>query len=400
MTLFDYASALSRRANRVLESGSLFAKVLTSNDDSGRHGVLIPSDAYSYFPYLEIIDPSHNATKEFPAFDCSRGAEAMLAYKYYERYPERRITRLPGILNDASRGPRLLVFLHARHRDGSVAYFFDCAAGDRFKELFRLVFGEEVQPAAGNFVLRPVDAPAFAIDPVLEDLLVKFDKIKARGWIDTLRAGDTGVGYTFETLLGIKENNNQTADFNGIEIKCKGVREGKAADSGKVNLFQAGPVWCERLSTRQRIRSLGTPGADGLYKCRSQVTTRANNLGLLLNISSLESKIDLRKNENRIGYWPFKRLEKRLAEKHSRAVFVKARTRVGGEATQYAYEELVYCDRPSIDRFLNLVSDRNIVFEFIMAEEADGRARNHGYPWRLIRADFLGSLFTFQIKLR
>ena len=31
---------------------------------------------------------------------------------------------------------------------------------------------------------------------------------------------------------------------------------------------------------------------------------------------------------------------------------------------------------------------------------ANGKIRNHGYPWRLVRAEFLDQLFTFQIKLR
>lgn len=79
---------------------------------------------------------------------------------------------------------------------------------------------------------------------------------------------------------------------------------------------------------------------------------------------------------------------------------MKARVRSTKTQSQYAYEELVYCDRPDIERFVNLVADRNIVFEFMMSEKPDGTVRNHGYPWRLIRAEFLEQLFAFQIKLR
>ena len=46
------------------------------------------------------------------------------------------------------------------------------------------------------------------------------------------------------------------------------------------------------------------------------------------------------------------------------------------------------------------LADRNIVLEFTMSEKPDGTIRNHGYPWRLMRAEFLGQLFAFQIKLR
>jgi hypothetical protein len=49
---------------------------------------------------------------------------------------------------------------------------------------------------------------------------------------------------------------------------------------------------------------------------------------------------------------------------------------------------------------VDLVAHRNIVFEFLMSEKPNGAIRNHGYPWRLVRADFLDQLFAFQIKLR
>ena len=48
-----------------------------------------------------------------------------------------------------------------------------------------------------------------------------FDEVSSRGFVVSLRTGDTGIGYTFETLVGVEENNDKTADFKGIEIKCK-----------------------------------------------------------------------------------------------------------------------------------------------------------------------------------
>jgi hypothetical protein len=398
----NYAAAIVGKARRSFTFCEVFGKVLTRNDDSGRHGVLIPTDAYSFFPHFPIADPTENATLEFSAFDGISDKQGSFAYKYYERYPERRITRLPRVLN-AVDSSRILLCLRAKHSDGSIGYYFDCGnsmPGGRFDELFRLVFGTEVEAVPGNFVIRPIDSEVFSADEPLTELLMKFDGIKGRGWIDSLRTGDTGIGYTFETLLGIRENNDQLADFQGIEIKCKGSKEGKVSSSSKINLFQASPIWLKDATAKERIRMLGKPDADDRYACYSQVTSVPNNLGLRLDILHALEKIDLRKRTEAIGYWSFAQLAKRLSEKHSRAAFVKARVRTTRTRSQYLYEELVYCDRPSIDRFVNLVADRNIVFEFTMSEKADGRIRNHGYPWRLIRAEFLDHLFAFQIKLR
>jgi len=400
--LFYYTREVLARANQPFVDCEVFAKVLTRNDDSGRHGVVIPIDAYPFFPEFLISDPSVNETLEFSVFNSLATTDPTLAYKYYERYPERRITRLPGVLNSID-AARILVFLRAKDSYGTVRYCFDCANSlpqGRFDELFRLIFGSEVQPVPGRFIIRSVDSSNFSADDALTELLERFDSIKESGWIDSLRVGDTGIGYTFETLMGIEENNDQTADFHGIEIKCRGIREGASPSSGKLNLFQAGPTWLLKATNAERIRVIGKAREDGLFACFSQVTTSPNNLGLLLDILHENQKIDLLKNADALGYWSFAQLSQRLAEKHSRAAFVKAKVRNGITGIQYSYEELVYCDQPSIDRFVDLVANRNIVFEFAMSERSIGRVRNHGYPWRLIREEFLDRLFAFQIKLR
>lgn len=63
-----------------------------------------------------------------------------------------------------------------------------------------------------------------------------------------------------------------------------------------------------------------------------------NNIGLLLDVLHTDSKIDLRKNADALGYWTFKQLETRLFEKHSRTAFVKAKARSSKTKTQFSYE--------------------------------------------------------------
>lgn len=399
----DYVAAAVKKAGKSLQSGEVFSKILSSNDDSGRHGVLVPNDAYPFFPELSTPDPDVNVTGEFPAFDVAAGRWVTLAYKYYERYPERRITRLSGSLNDRIADPRIVVFFRVVHLDGSVGYYFECENSSekaRFSELFEMIFGKELMPKSGIYVVRAVDFGVFKEDEALGELLDKFDDVRGRGWIDSLREGDTGIGYTFESLLGIQENNDKRADFRGIEIKCKGSKEGASSVSGKLNLFQQGPVWTPRRSNKQVIRLMGKAGEDGLYKCHSQLTTIENNLGLYLAVHGGDQRIDLLKQADTLGYWDCSVLEKRLTEKHSRAAVVKAAVRKSGKTTKFRYDELLYCERPSIQKFVDLVENRNIVFEFLMSEKITGSVRNHGYPWRLVREEFLDNLFSFQIKLR
>lgn len=395
-----YVAGLEQRARLDLREAELFAKVLTRNDDSGRHGVLVPGEAYSFFPELKIPDPLRNETLEFEGYLLD-GLPGTLAYKYYQRYPERRITRLPGLINSDS-AYRVVVFVRGRDSAGQLRYVFDAFASNDASEFGRmadLLFGAEAPREAGSFIRRLVDTGSFQIDETLAELLDRFDRIAERGWIASLRGGDTGVGHTFESLVGVKENNDKTADFRGIELKCKLAREG-AEGGGKINLFQQAPIWSKPMSQVERIRHIGKRDEDGLFRCYSMVTANANNLDLRLDVSMLDRRIRLDRQATEQGYWPFMMLQGRLDEKHSRAVFVKADRSVRNGAAFYRYRELVYCERPSIDEFIRLVQGRQIVFEFLMHEKPAGGVRNHGYPWRLMHESLLAQLFRFQLKLR
>lgn len=397
----SYVQFLLNKAGGELRAREIFAKILSKNDDSGRHGVLIPTDAYSFFPEMRIPNEEENYTGSISAFDALADARFVMPYKYYERYPERRLTRLNPVINNTDfENKRLVVALKCSQNDGSSLFVMDYATSEngRFDEIFRIIFGDGILPETSHFIISPVAGRAFEPDEALLGLLQRFDTIREMGFIKTLRSGSTGIGFTFESLLEIKENNKKDADYKGIEIKCKGIRDG--AQPGKINLFQQSPTWATRMPAKDRIKSIGYPDEAGLYACHSQVTPKANHHGLMLEIQNEKSKIDLYKDAGSIGHWAFSLLEKRLLEKHSRAVFVKAHIKESKGDFYYKYDELIYCDQPDIHRFVNLVSRGNIVFEFLMSQKPDGSVRNHGYPWRLLRFELLNELFSFQIKLR
>ena len=399
----EYAELLSKRSNLRLKNCQIFAKVLSPNDDSGKHGVLVPSEVYDFFPTLDIPDETVNATRHFASFDAICGSHKELAYKYYERYPERRITRVNSIVSDRSKGNRIQVVLRGESEKGEVAYIHDGANeyGDgRFAMLWRLISGDTISPNPGAYVVIPVKYQGLIVDEPLEELLEKFDSIRGK-WFDSLRAGDTGIGYTFETLLGIEENNDQTADFRGIELKCKQLKSAGNSGVGKVNLFQKAPVWVNKgEKSIARLKVLGQPDQDGKFSCYSQITTNPNNLMLSLFQEVDAPQIGLQKSGTQVGYWLHKTLEKRLMEKHSRAAFILTNVQKKKTGNKYSYDELIYCEQPTINRFLDLVSQNKLVFEFAMHENERGRVRNHGYPWRLNSEGLLDQLFSVRAKLR
>ena len=401
ITLENYVRSLVEFAGKKLKSGEILAKILTKNDDSGRHGVLIPVENYDFFPHLAIENPNDNATELFEAFDCIEKKMLKLAWKYYQRYPERRVTRLNGILNEKEQGFILSIFVKVVHIDGSIGYYVDGALsgnGQKFEEIYPLIFSNNLIPSSGLIGLRDVKSEQLHIDEPLTDLLQKFDEVTNQGWIKSLRGGDTGIGYTFESLLGIKENNDKKADFRGIEIKCKHIKQEGSKTSGKINLFQQAPTWSEKLSGFERLEKIGKLNDEGRLTCYSQITTKENNLGLLLEVTEKNETIDLLKRIEQIGLWPYSILEARLLEKHSRTAFIKADVSKSG--TQFKYKEFIYCEQPSIQKFIQLVLDKEIVFEFTMSEKGNKSVRNHGYPWRLNHEHLLDKLFATKLQLR
>ena len=75
------------------------------------------------------------------------------------------------------------------------------------------------------------------LTPEAWELLRLPKNIGKSGWVTTLRKGDTGVGYTLETLLGISVNSSKAPDFKGVEIKSS--RNG----SSNQTLFSKTPDW-------------------------------------------------------------------------------------------------------------------------------------------------------------
>lgn len=101
-------------------------------------------------------------------------------------------------------------------------------------------------------------------------------KIKMEGFVPTMRYGPTGIGYTLETLLGIRENNYSNHDFiddgqyfnNHFELKSQRVnitdpRRTKPyrINNSMISLVTQSPH--EGLSNRKLIETYGYPATDG-----------------------------------------------------------------------------------------------------------------------------------------
>ena len=156
----------------------------------------------------------------------------------------------------------------------------------------------------------------------IEDLYIKFLEIKDRGWIKTFKSGYNGSGYTFETLLGIKENFSEMPDFEGIEIKTQ-----KKNGTGKITLLNINPKAQNGDPIDIILNKIGYPDKDFPEHNVFNVSIYANEIKkcgdyyLSINVNDRMKRVELciqnyEKKELDLNiYWPYSLIQERLYKK-------------------------------------------------------------------------------------
>jgi hypothetical protein len=233
----------------------------------------------------------------------------------------------------------------------------------------------------------------------LDAFLEKFDVISERGYIPTMRAGDTGVGYTLESLLELEENNFPRGDFMGMEIKAYRDTESEFNDQQKMNVFLKEPVWVDGYTSRERLQEYGYRDAEGRQAWYLSVTNKVNEAGLQLQVREHRDAVDILRHGQVIGSWATGVLGQRLTEKHSQSVFVAAAARGKGSEEEFWYRTVTWCCDPSIERFMKLVDSGDVILELRMHARSNGSVRNHGTAFR-VKKHRLKYLFAVQEQMR
>lgn len=234
--------------------------------------------------------------------------------------------------------------------------------------------------------------------PALTEFLIRFDRVAAQGYIKTQRSGSTGIGYTLESLLQIRENNSPRGDLLGMEIKAYRERESDS-DHRKMNLFLKEPNWLDDLKSADRIRKFGYIDPEGREAWYQSVTFRTNEAGLKLVVKPKTQHVELQRHHIPIARWDYSTLESRLHEKLSEAVFVAAATQGTGSEEQFHFRKVTYCAKPSLKRLLDILKEGDVILELRMHIKPTGGARNHGTAFR-IRKHRLKDLYQVQQVVR
>lgn len=219
-----------------------------------------------------------------------------------------------------------------------------------------------------------------------EELLAKLKEIGGRRYIKTMAAGDTGVGYTLETLLGIPRNSLKTPDYKGIEIKASRHHGGRR----QATVFSQVPDWSiSRLhSSKQLLMERGHASVKGgprrLYHEISAVAP--NSFGLKLEISQKEPLLHQvyvsgPDTETDVS-WALDQLKARLLEKHQETVWVTAKTQGHNENEAFWYYKLKHTAEVDPDILPLMLQMGVMTVHYTIKETTTGGAKDKGYLFK------------------
>jgi len=208
----------------------------------------------------------------------------------------------------------------------------------------------------------------------LEEFKQKFIEIKNKGFVRSLRKGPTGIGYTFESLLGIKENNLATPDIQGIEIKTHRI-----GSNNLITLFTFNKkVW--KIDPLEAIKKYGVPDKNGRLGLYFTMSQKPNSVGLFIYIT--QEHIQLRHLDGTvIAEWSIDNLVNRFKEKIPAMLYVTAEVEERNGSEYFYYIRAQLLKDTSKEVLISQFKEENIVIDLRLHDKGT-RARNHGTAFR------------------
>ena len=254
------------------------------------------------------------------------------------------------------------------------------------------------------------------------ELKRKFEKIKSIGLVKSLRAGSTGVGYTFESLLNKAEDQKSTPDFKSIELKCK-----LGYSKSSLTLFNCAP------------KRHGNPANNYIFANYAQhrynnkndlkiferkvfhnYTIERNGITFKVFVDYYAQELVMKSYQNNefienVCSWDFKSLERKLKIKLNTLAIIEAYPYKRNKEIYYKYVKLSIYKLRGFFEFLQLIEKDKIQICFYMKQAIGNKnevkqdnnqnnnvAKNidfkdHGVAFR-IRLDYIDELF-YRVKI-
>jgi len=218
------------------------------------------------------------------------------------------------------------------------------------------------------------------------ELINKLQQIKSMEFVKSLREGPTGVGYTFEQLLGVDENNIPIPDIGGrLEIKAT-----RRDSNSLLTLFTFNRgVWVEKQ--KDVIERYGYVDEKGRKALKRTLTLNSEGT-LRLNVNQETHSVFLfDKEQNKvIATWSLYLIVGKFSTKLDRILYVLADRQTDEKGDEYFwYNEAYILSEPRPENFIKAFKDSEIAIDLRMHLKENGTVRNRGTAFRVYEKSLL-----------
>jgi len=234
-----------------------------------------------------------------------------------------------------------------------------------------------------------------------ENVNLLIEKIKEiqlsgdNGWHLSTRSSDTGIGKTFEDLLGKEEDNLDEADFFDIEIKSR-----RKFSSAMITLFTKSPDSPKGVNTVLREK-YGYGNPKTLHATVPSNRASFNSFSkhwfqIVVDREANEIKLLISDEDNNLVddtvTWNFKTIEDKLEKKIKTTAIVSAEEKKESGKTYFKYVQVELMTGLTIERFLNAIEEGHMFVDIRLGVyktgKNQGKTHDHGTGFR-IKAEHL-----------
>lgn len=219
----------------------------------------------------------------------------------------------------------------------------------------------------------------------LQEFKQKFYQIKSQGFVKSLRKGPTGIGLTFETLMGITENNLALPDIYRIEIKAH-----RDHSNSMITLFTFNKkAW--QINPLDAIKKYGSYDANGRLGMYYTMSLTPNSAGLFLTVDAEKIAVQHISGEV-IATWQLSALTERFLHKVPALLFVSAHTEMRAGVEYFHFYRAQLMSGTTKELLSELFKTGHLLVDLRLHDKIT-RARNHGTGFRILE-DKLPLLFS------
>ena len=229
---------------------------------------------------------------------------------------------------------------------------------------------------------------------IAEELLNQLKQLAKKPFA-AMRKGDTAIGYTLESKLGIEANSSKQPDYHGIELKS-----GRGSKT-RTTLFAQVADWnhspCKRSA--EILNKYGYERGDDFKLYCTICTQRENPQGLSFIYDQIKDELQEWYNKtDLVAVWPGELLRSRLKEKHTETFWVEAKSEIINGIEHFQLLSVTHTKSPIVSQLLPLINSGVITMDHLIKKSGKtNRVSEKGPLFKINKRD-LELLFPTPIK--